>query len=429
MSPASDQSGRESPVPNCLDQPTVLSSDAEQTFPPAHPEIVVHEVEDNEKSFTSTKKTPEPKSLEKAQESPSSYQDSRNSLSPRHPQSPLEGSFIPSTIAYKLQFVFEFKGCPNSSLTENFTVHLHKPESYQEIERVADKQANALSAETIGLRALKFFYGNCTIVSNNSTISRLPLRTSENWIEVNKQIVEHWNEHTHAPLHLRISRHYLASQEQPIESRSFAKVKRLEIDDLMKETWEEKRYIPYNILETVISDQAIHWIIKEKPPKSVPGNDRQAFTSRVQAEGRILLAMCVHARLKMGCLKKLLDSGCKDSDLPLDEKSLCHEECRQEFRSLLRQQGSFRAARFIEGEHKDLPSHFVVPLHFCPRDYAQDDLGHELIEAYGDEPQNSHGGGSASRNDAQCGSGAHSIVYCVKVNPNHHSVSKVRQDL
>ena len=436
---ASDQSSSDSPMSDAADQTTVGSNDIGQIPSPTRPRIIVHEAEGIEGSFGSTEKTPKPattnKILEKVQGSPSSRQESPKPLgAPPHPHIPVERSFIPDTIAYNLRFTFEFE-CPDPHRKEEeMSVRLHRPESYKEIEKVADKRAKILSADSIGPKELKFFHGNCTIVSDNGTKFRLPLRSPEDWAKVNKRIVGYWNLHTHERLHLCISRHYLASQEHPIEGIPFAEVKCLEIHDLMKRTWEEKDYIPHNVLETVISDQTIYWIIKENHPESVPHDDQDAFIRRVRAEGRILLAMCVHAELKMGCLKKLLDSGWKDSTLPLDENVQCHRTCRHKFHRLLQAQGGFRAEHFVECEDRKLHSHAVVPLRFCPRVCGRDDLDHEVTGVYDDEWQTSPSQGKTIsteeiRRGALCGTGAYSNVYCVKLNPNHHSLSEVSQDL
>ena len=396
------------------------------------PEIIVHRAESTQESLGSPEKTPEPATVyqvsEKAQESPSLRQESpKPSDGPRGPQSPAGGSFIQNRITFNLRVTWE--GCPDSKLVEDQSVLLHEPESYRTIEISAENHANALSAKTIGPRELKFSYGNCTIVSSNGTKTRLPLRSQEDWAEVNKAIIEYWTSHTQERLHLCILRHYLACQGRPGEEKSFAELKCLEIDDLMKRTWEKKDYIPHNVLETVISDQAIYWIIKENPPKSVRHDDQDAFIQRVQAEGRILLAMCVHAELGMECLEKLLDGGWKDSRLPLNEKSLCHHSCRRKFRTLVQTQGGYRAAIFVLGEHKTLHSHTVVPLHFYPKAHGKDDLDREVIEVCGNEPQNSTSKEGAIKAAAWCGSGAYSNVYCVKMNPNHHSLSQVSNDL
>ena len=415
MSTISNQSSAESHVSDSPDQPTDGSSDTGQNLSPSGLTIVLHKAEGTGKSSEPTEKTPERgttyKVLENAQQSPSSAQDNSRPFSvPRPSKSPVEGSSIPRSIAYSLQFTYEFDGCPDVKLAKEHSVLLQKPESYQEIERVADENAKVSSAESIGQKELKLFYGSCTLVSDQGTTIHLPLRSAEDWSKVNEHIVEYWVSHPQRRLHLCILRHYLASQEQPAdEDKSFAKIKCLEIDDLMKTGLDNKRYIPHNVLQTVISDQAIHWIIEEKPPKSLPRDDQHAFTRRVQAEGRILLAMCVHARLKMDCLKRLLDSGWTDSVLPLGESPPCHEGCRQKFRSLLAARGGFRAAHFVEGEHQNFDPHTVVPLHFCPRAQVKNDT--DLKGA------------------ALCGRGASSEVYCVTLNPNHHSLSEVSCDL
>ena len=268
MSLAPNQRNTESPVSDSLDQPTDGSSDAGQIPAPAGPKIVLHEAEGTGKSLEPTQKTLERgttyKELENIQWSPSSSQDDSKPLSaPRRPKRPVEESFIPKRIVYSLQFTFEFEDCPNSKLADKYSVLLNEAESYQEIEKVADKHAKILSAKSLGQKELKFSYGNCTLVSDQ--VTRLPLRSLEEWKKINDRVVDYWNSHTQEEPHLCISRHYLASQEQPVAD--LAKIKNLELHDLMKETiMDTKCYIPHNVLQTVISDQAIRCIIQEKPP-------------------------------------------------------------------------------------------------------------------------------------------------------------------
>ena len=376
--------------------------------------FVLHKPEGTEKSFEPTEKTPQRgttyKELENTQESSSSFHGISKPLGPpRPPEPPVEGSSIPKNIAYSLQFTFSFDGCPNSNHAEDHSVLLHETESYQEIEKVADKHAKILSAKSLDGKELKLFYGTCTLVSNQKTKIQLPLRSLEDWTKVNERILQYWARHTQEKLHLWISRHYLASQEQPVAPPyHLATIKRLEIHDLMQETRDNKRFIPHNVLQTVISDQAIHCIIQEEPPESL--HDQYAFTEQVKAEGRLLFAMCVHAKLKMECLKTLLDSGLTDLKLPLDKSSECHKGCRQEFAALVETQGGFNAARFKEGGHQKFQQHTVVPLHYCRRPHCEDD-NTDLKKA------------------ALCGKGASSEVYCVRINPNHHSLSEVSCDL
>lgn len=416
MSPTSDQSRRESPILELLNKSTVDGSDTGQISSPARPTIVVHGAETPHSG--STEKTPEPATdevSEKGSDASSSRQDN---------PTPTEGLYIPETINCNLRVIFG-----DSKLTTELSVPLHTPKSYQTIETVAEKQVKTLPAKSAGRKDLKFFHGSCTIFSDKGTITRHPLRSLEDWTEVNKTIVGYWNLHTHERLRLCISRQYLASQQQPMKGDSFAEVKSLEIDDLMKQTWEKKDYIPHNALEMAISDETIYWIIKEDPPESLPQEEQDAFIHRVHAEGRILLAMCVHASLGMECLKKLLESGVKDSTLPLDGKFQCHERCRGKLRKLFPTRGGYQAERFVEGEHKTLPPQAVVPLHFCPTVIGKDDLDREVAEAYGDLSQNLQSEEAVNKQNAWCGSGAYSNVYCVKLNPNHHSLSVVCHDL
>ena len=392
------------------------SSSTEHDAPPDAPIIIV--TESIQETPGSTEQTPKPAANyqvhEKAQESPSPRQES-----------PVVESSNQKIIPYTLRITLE--GSQDSELVKALSVLLHKSESYQEIEKVAKRHATALFAHTIGGRELKVSYGSCSIASNNRTKVRLPLRSQEDWTVLYNSVDEHLKLHTQERLQLYISRHYLACQDQPSEGESFAHLKYEEIDNLMKQGWEEKDYIPHDILGSVFSDQTIYWIIKENPPKSVPRDNQDAFISRVQAEARILLAMCVHACLGTECLWVLLERGYKDSRLPSDDKAYCHRysDCKNNYKTLVQTRGSFGAAHFAQGEHKTLDPHTVVPLVFYPRARGNEDLDCEVADVYDNGLQASPMEKRMSKMDAWLGEGANSIVYCVKVDPNHHSLSKV----
>ena len=410
-----------------LSQATVDSSDTVPNSSRAGPTIVIND--GTEDGFASIETKSEPEIVKKVSEkdqvsfSPSPKSFKALDSTPR-PQSPAEQSFIPSTITCNLLVTFE-----NLQHRNEFSVPLHEPESYQRIEGEAETHAKILSAKSIGSKELKFSYGNCTIVSHTGTKTRHPLRSAEDWSKVYKAVVGYWNSQTREVFRLFISRHYLVSQEKPIVGKSFAKEKKLEIYDRLQTAWEKETYIARNVLEMVISDEAIKGIIKEGPPNGLTQEQQDAFILDVQAKGRILSAMCINASLTMDCLKKLLDSGLKDSTLPLEEKNQCHRDCRAEFAKLVKCQGGFQAERFVVGEHKTLHSHAVVPLHFCSRADAKGDIDREVTEICGDKAQSSPKKERASKEDAWCGAGAYSNVYCVKLNPDHHSLSEVSHDL
>ena len=387
------------------------SSNTGRDAPTAGPAIIVHQPKE---SLESAEQTPKPAAIYQV------HENAQESSSPRQ-ESPVIPSSIQKIIPCMLRVTFE--GSQDSKLVDELSVLLHGPESYQRIEEEGEKSATVLSAEIIGEKKLKFSYGNCIVVSSNGNKSRLPLRSQEDWTVLYNSFVEQLK--TNEQLRFCISRHYLACQDQPTEGESFAELKYDEIDRLMKQGWEENNYIPHNILGTVFSDQTIDWIIKENPPESVSQDDQGAFVSRVQAEARILLAMCVCATLGTECLWELLKRGCKDSSLPLDEKSYCHPKCKVKYKTLVNTRGSFRAAHFVQGEHKTLDPHTVVPLRLFPSARGNEDLDHEVAEVYDNGLQASPREERTSKNAAWKGEGANSNVYCVKVDPNHHSLSTV----
>ena len=212
------------------------------------------------------------------------------------------------------------------------------------------------------------------------------------------------------------------------DDESPARTLNSEIHRLMEKT-DGRYYISKIDLMGVTSQEMIRQIIMEDPSiKHMDLEKKEAFAEKVQQTARTLLALCVYARVVMRCLKKLLDRSLSDESLPLDDRHCCHENCGATFRDLLAKQGSFMAPVFNTGEHKELPSCVVLPIHFVPKVGAQ----HSAPENSGHVGK---GGSSVSetqeqvllrqKNLACCGAGAYSRVYRVSIHPDHHQFSEV----
>lgn len=429
-----DKSDAEPPMSEHPDQATVSSNNPGRISSPAGPTIIVHRAEGTEDSLRSTEQesTPEPvttsQQSKKPREPPPPRQESPKPVhSARRARNLAQGTVIQNTITCTLRTTL--RGSLVSSLPRELEVVLHSPETYQEIEQEAEQHAKTLCAGSIGTTEMIFRYGNCTIIWDDISIYRRPLRSYEEWAEVYKSIVEYWTSHSQEHARLHIWRDY---HQQPTIDGSFADTKNNEIHDLMKHAWGRKRYIAHSDLEKVMSDHTVREIIMQADCTGIEPHEKDMFIQQVQSKGRVLLAICLQSDIKMQCLKHLLDHKDSDVALPFDLKDLCHQSCRSKFQRLLNEQGSYLAARFDgPGQHKNLHPSIVVPLHFCPRANGRKNMNLEEVDSSVNELQDSYSEEFAAKEKtaAECGSGAYSNVYCVKLDPNHHGLSKVSHTL
>lgn len=421
-------------MPETLNQAAVGSSDSQHNSSPAHPTIVVSKAQGIQGSLIpiEQRSTPElvttSRELAKPQEPPSTRQKSPEHVhSARRPRTSGQVSAIQKPITCTLRTTLRGSGV--SSPPKELEVLLHDPDIYQEIEQAAEQHAKNLCVGNDDSRELIFRYGNCMVIWDNVNRYRRPLRSHEEWGEVYKSIVQYWTSHSHGQLSLHIWRDY---HQQPTIDGSFAETKKNEIHDLMKQQWDLKRYIAHSDLKKVMSDHTICEIIKDDDCEGIEPHDIEMFIQQVQSNGRILLAICVHCDIKMRCLKHLLDHKGSDATLPFDPKDQCHPSCRSKFQRLLDAQGSYLAARFdVPGRHKPLHPSIVVPLHFWPKADGKDNVNLKGAELFVNELEESYTVEVAAEKKAaaECGSGAYSNVYCVKLDPNHHSLSEVSRIL
>ena len=424
-SPGSNRSSRESPVPNLLDHTAVDNSDAGKSSSRVRPSIVVSGTEGKVHSFNSTEQE-HIRELEKTtRELEPPFQESPE---PVKPTQRTRVSARQNLITCILQItVSVVSGSSVAHPPKELELPFHDPKIYQRIEQSAEQHAKDLCAGSKASNGLIFRYGNCTIVRGNLSTHRRPLRSDLEWEEVFRCIVNEETTENHGQLRLYIRRDYY---QQPAIVGSFARAKGDEIDYLMRHAWHRKRYITHSDLKKVMSDDAIRQIIMLDDCRGMNPVNKESFIQQVQSEGRILLAICLLDGTEIWWLKHLLDAITGgDKALPFDLEHKCHDECRANFQRILNAQSSFLATHFLQaGEHKDLHESIVVPVHFYPRDDGKDDMNTQNAISSVTKLADLHSEGIAAKKKtaAECGSGAYSNVYCVKLDPNHHSLSKVR---
>ena len=393
---------------------------------PLGPQIKVHHPDDSDESS---------KSLPGDAQTPAESQTSedlnlvrRESLDFDHQRprsySSADGFVVPQTITYSLHLTFE------NSVVHDVTPHriilLNDPNSYREIEEIAERHVRNQCAAALASKELNFRNGKCTVVGDEDYKDSQALISLDDWKDICTVLINLWTSDYHRTLHLDIFREYYALQTKVVGTANFANTKRKEIHSLMHRALDDRRYIPRTDLLRVTSKDMIRQIIIEDPLTFERSDEREAFIQRVQQKASRLLAMCVYANLPMRCLGKLLENGLDDDKHPLQDGDCCHPDCEIEFHTMVQQQGAFRAAEFWHiGEHQRFDPHTVLPMAFHPK--LQDGLDPlpEEMENESEEEEIRDNQDNSAKRKAYCGSGAYSNVYRVRIDANHHRLSRV----
>ena len=353
-------------------------------------------------------------------------------LAPRY-ISPSDEYFIPEIVTYSLFVTFEGKEI--SDAPKLLKLRLTNPSNYNDIATTAERCVKAhYDPSVLAGRSVNFRHGDCTIVCQHSNENEnnthvQALSTKADWKDICTVITNLWTSSRHESIHLDIRLEYFGLLTKSINAdESFAEAKRHEIWCLMKPSFDDRKYIPLADLMRVKSRDMIRSIIIEDPTLSMLPAAKEAFVEKVYEKASILLTQCVLAQLGMGCLKALLDKDITDNTYPLEPHHCCHDKCGPNFGNLLSGQGGFHAAVFfMPGEHQEIPRGTVVPIHYCPKDDPKSSADIDQALAPRGKPRFPSGKRETDKTKAHCGSGAYSNVYRVRIDPAHHTLSKVSQ--
>ena len=399
------------------------NSAMEETVPSAVPPIVVQS-----ESLEGSWETAVQSSYALGRSTSSKYSSSHESLELHS----LDAVEIPKSI--ECFFTVTFDGAEAPLAANNLAIEYTEPNSYQKIEKfthniaqdIAQDHARLTSSGTLVARQFNFKYGNCTVIGDHVEKIGLPLTTREDWDSVCAILVNYWRSDPLRTLHIEIYRDYFSYRSQATSEVSLAATKRRELHNLVKHNSENERYIPRTALMRFNSQQNIREIIIQDDSLDMRPEEKEHFIQRVQTNAGCLLALCVYARLNMGCLNIFLQRGFSDAALP-QIKDCCHENCDPDFNALLNMRGGFTPTRFDNvGEHQDFHHSVVIPIHFVPVEENQDEVmkagrQRDLEEGI----RRSTSVTDDARQNACCGSGAYSNVYRVRIDPDHHRLQKV----
>ena len=397
------------------------SSIAEQTAASAGPQIVLYPSENVEGSLRPARQSLDGLGGSQVPEESSSHE----SIDLDGPGDPSHAVDIPQNV--ECFFHITFDGAKEPIAAKKSAINYTEPNSYQNVERIAEEHVRGASSRVLANKEINFRYGNCTVISDRVEKRGLPLTTQEDWESVCAILVNYWRSDPLRTLRVDIFRDYFSYRSRATSEVSLAATKRLEMHSLVKYAWDEKAYIPRTALMRFNSPEAIREIIIQDRRLDMELGETKRFIHRVQSKAAILLALCVYNELKMECLNILLRKGFSDAKLPLQRRDCCHDKCGPNFNNLLSKRGCFTAAQFDNvGKHQDFHDSIVIPIHFVPVEEEQDkimkagrqrDLA-KVIEPASPETED-------PKQSACCGSGAYSNVYRVRIDPDHHRLSKV----
>ena len=400
---------------------------AEHPVGSAGPQIVLHRSD----SFEGSRVPALQSSNDLGRSYISEYSSSHESLDLHGPAigDPSDAADIPGSI--QCLFYITFDGTQASAVANSLAIDYTEPNSYHKVERfaqdIAQDHANISSSGTLAALQFNFQYGNCTIIGDDVEKIGLALTTREDWESVCAILVNYWRSDPLRKLHVDIYRDYFPYRSRATSEVSLAATKRREIYKLIKYTSENERYIPRTALMRFNSQHNIREIIVQDDRLDMEPEEKEQFIQSVQSDAPRLLALCVYAGLKMKCLSVLVKRF-SDANLHLlQRQDCCHDRCAPDFDTLLNNRGCFTPARFDKiGEHQDIHQSVVIPLYFIAVEEDQDEnmkTGRER------DLERKTGGPSLATDDpkhsACCGSGAHSFVYRVRIDPEHHRLSKV----
>ena len=349
--------------------------------------------------------------------------DTLRSVSPS--DSNTEGDEISWTISYTSRVIFE--SSPARKLPTSQRIAIHDVSNYNTINARISKFVRENFGGALGSKELILRYANCTFIGNKGYRARLPMTSRKDWNAIVTRIRKWDSDET---LHLDILQEFLTRTRMDFVDGSKEvrmKVLRRELHRLMKPNGDGKLYIPRKDLKEIMSSATIRSIVDNNSALSNMARAREDLVEHIYTKARTLFALWLYADLEPSCLQELLKKELTDHSLPLRGDQICHSECELEFNNLLMHQGGFITVRLDRpyGCQNLHPSQ-ILPIHYCPKGTALQYLTdgqpeHEPGKSKMD-PQTAEG---ESKTKAKLGHGGFSVVYCVRIDPYHHTLTEV----
>jgi hypothetical protein len=313
---------------------------------------------------------------------------------------------IPRDILCYLKVVCDGKTLSKRKPFERFD---WQADASYEIFNIAAQKCLASAPETINKKVWRTD-GVCKLFKKDQECSSRALEIKEQWSEVLHLIIAEFvtsSGNEYAKFHLEITWTYVVVDDTVIEKRYSKKIADL-IDARIKTNWREKKFIPQEDFNAIMSQFVIENLIDKdeslKDPEDSnleggPAFDKKQFIRDVASSHKHLLALCVHEDLPLICLWQMLYLGEHPVQFPLKDSDRPPAAEKIKFDNLIMKQWFFTAYQFpnptnAEVHCFDLRDNVVLP-----------------IEAYGE--------------DKPIGRGASKVVYQVQIEPGHHRFTAV----
>ena len=342
---------------------------------------------------------------------------------------PKDDSTVPFNITYTLHITFE-----GQEVASNYNDVLINPNSlsnYKKIALLAEACVNAQFGDTaLADRSLELRKGECAITckaKDKSICGRdtQRLSTRADWKVLCTALTKISKLSRSQDIHLDVYREYYGLLIETLSDEGYVEAKRWKIFELMESTFDGSKYLSRSDLLRVASkDMVREFITRDTTVQPV---DKEKLIQEACERAPKLFTLCVLARIRMSCLKVLLEKGLDDNTDPLEEEHQCHEKCRPDFGLLLWHYKAFNAATFFRiGEHQELRRGTVLPIHYHPE--VEDPIfSNDQVTRGAPEKENDSDEENVDSDEykAFCGSSTYSRVYRVRLDPVHHSLTKV----
>jgi hypothetical protein len=211
-------------------------------------------------------------------------------------------------------------------------------------------------------------------------------------------------DHKYEPFRLEVTWEYATLRIQKVADEKYTETIHSELISKMVKNYAGKTYIPRKDLVRIMVPEVIRQIIDEDESLRAKGwtnGHRETFAKNVQRHSSRLQAVCIYQGLPMKFLKHLMDHEFRDLDPPGRDFARNHQcserNCADYLFKFFQMYYGFFAHKFDpDGIMQIFTEDDVLPLYF-----------------------------ESNKKDNQLGYGSASIVYEVKIDPVHHSLSHV----
>ena len=342
-------------------------------------------------------------------------------------EGPFHGLLYPQAIPYQLEV-----RCSDFQIdTLHSTLSVNDHDGYQNIEKEAAELVMKACKESPDAKHPHFRRGHCILVSGSERKPQFAISNRVQWQVMCKKLLEDFMSGKLKQCELLISREYFMLQLRPTEldEEDFISIKNWEMKQLMRTNIDKKKYMSKADFDGFVSPEMIQAIIHNNSRLRMKEKEKEQLIQAITVSGRILFAIFVHEGWNMNCLRKLIDHGFRDDNLPkqLDKSLGCCRSHSSRPVAVIEEQIPFSVYNFDRSGHIIVQSDSVVPILPVAVDKSERSTNHSVTSSAANSGahQNPAVADDTEKARASLGEGAHARVYQVRIDPSHHAISEV----